>query len=247
MRYFAELAYLGTHYYGWQKQPKQISVQQVIEEGLSRLLNAPIEVVGCGRTDTGVHAKQYFLHFDSEETDTEKLCFRLNKFLPKDISFKRIFSVALTAHARFDASNRAYEYHLSFTKNPFTINTAYFFPQAKKLDIDKMQATAKLLLDYNEFFPFCKTNSDAKTMHCDLRRSEWILNEANDELVFHVASDRFLRGMVRLIVGACLKVGMGKVKLADVAKALDNQERLNKSYSAPPQGLYLNHIDYTFV
>lgn len=247
MRYFSELAYNGTNYFGWQIQPKQLSVQEKLEDAFSTLLQTKIQVVGCGRTDTGVHASQFFLHFDFPEDLPGDLLSRINKFLPKDIAIRRIFEVSKDAHARFDAFHRSYEYHLVFHKNPFEVNTAYFFPQAHQLDVQKMQDAAALLLNYEAFFPFCKTRSDAKTMDCEMKRAEWVLDEKAEKLVFHISANRFLRGMVRLIVGMCLNVGLGKLDLQIVKEALDNQTRIEKSLSAPAHGLFLTEIRYPFL
>ena len=199
MRYFVELSYNGTNYCGWQRQPDAPSVQQTIEEEFSKILRQTIAVVGCGRTDTGVHAKQYYLHFDYEDALPENLLFRLNKMLPKDIAIHKIQDVAADLHARFHATHRAYEYHLVFDKSPFEQETAYYHGPAARLDITKLQEAAQLLLDYKEFFPFCKSNTDVKTMLCDIRRADWEIQDKR--LIFHIAADRFLRGMVRLIVG----------------------------------------------
>jgi len=244
MRYFIELSYNGTAYSGWQRQPNALSVQEVIEVALAKVLRQEIPVVGCGRTDTGVHARQYFLHFDHESPLPNNFMNRLNKVLPVDIAFYHLREMSPKAHARFDAKERAYEYHIVFRKNPFTSQTAYYFPQWKKLDIEKMQAAAKLLLDYPAFYPFCKSKTDVKTMNCDLRRSEWEILPSQRGIIFHISANRFLRGMVRLIVGMCLNVGMGKLKLERVKEALDQQERLVKSLSAPPQGLFLTQVNY---
>ena len=244
MRYFAELAYNGMNYFGWQRQPKDISVQEVLEQAFTTILANTIEVTGCGRTDTGVHARHYIMHFDFEGTFPERFIDRINKFLPKDIVIYRIWEVPTEAHARFDATHRAYEYHIDFQKNPFAIDTTYYFHFAKQLDLDKMHAAAALLLEYKEFFPFCKTNHDAKTMRCTLFRAEWILHKEQEKLVFHIAANRFLRGMVRLIVGMMLNVGLGKTSLDEVRYALDHQTRLKRSLSVPPQGLYLCDIRY---
>ncbi|WP_425420344.1 tRNA pseudouridine(38-40) synthase TruA [Phaeodactylibacter xiamenensis] len=247
MRYFAELAYNGTNYVGWQSQPGQRSVQGTIEEALSTILNTPIEVVGCGRTDAGVHAKQYFLHFDFDGSFPQGFDRRINKFLPPDIAIYRFIEVAPDAHARFDATHRAYEYHIDFRKNPFGKDTRYFFPFAGQLDEKLLQKAAQLLLEYQEFYPFCKSNTDVKTMRCDLRRAEWIIDREAHSMVFHIAADRFLRGMVRLIVGMCLNVAHGKLDLKAVRVALEQQTRLPKSLSAPPDGLYLTDIRYPFI
>lgn len=247
MRYFAELAYNGTNYVGWQSQPGQVSVQGTIEAALSTILNTPIEVVGCGRTDAGVHAKQYFLHFDFNGAFPRGFDRRINKFLPPDIAIYRFIEVAPEAHARFDAAHRAYEYHIDFRKNPFGKDTRYFFPFASQLDRALLQEAAQLLLEFKEFYPFCKSNTDVKTMRCDLRRAEWIIDREAQNMVFHIAADRFLRGMVRLIVGMCLNVALGKLDLPDVRTALEEQVRLPKSLSAPPDGLYLTDIRYPFI
>jgi tRNA pseudouridine38-40 synthase len=247
MRYFAELAYNGAAYFGWQKQPDQISVQEVIENALSTILGQHIEVVGCGRTDTGVHAKQYFLHFDTNTPLPDGLLRRINKFLPKDIAIFRFINVPPTAHARFDATHRAYEYHIDFTKNPFGIKTRFFYPYRILPDYHLMNEAASLLMQYQEFTPFCKTHSDAKTMRCDLRTAKWEGQAETGSMVFHIASNRFLRGMVRLIVGMCLNVGTGKVQLEDVKKAMDTQQLLPKSWSIGPEGLYLTDIRYDYI
>lgn len=246
MRYFAELAYNGSHYVGWQNQPNGTSVQATIEQAFSTILNTEIEVVGCGRTDAGVHASQYFLHFDFTGDFPKAFINRINKFLPKDIAIFRIFAVEANAHARFDAHQRSYVYQVTFEKDPFAVETAYFFPYPDRPDFDKMQAAAKLLLAYREFYPFCKADHDAKTLICELSRSEWTKID-DQRLAFHITSNRFLRGMVRLIVGMCLNVGTGKVSLEEVKIALDQQTLLQKSTSAPPEGLFLNEVTYPFM
>lgn len=243
-RYFIELAYNGTSYFGWQRQPGKNSVQQTLEEYMGTILSTELEVTGCGRTDTGVHAKQYFAHFDFDGEFPQEFVRRLNKFLPKDIAVYRIFEVPAESHARFDAYQRSYEYHLSFRKNPFAEHFAYFYPFTQKPDLELMQKAAQLLLKYKEFAPFCKSNHDAKTMLCELSRAEWVFDGNGYDAVFHITSNRFLRGMVRLIVGMCLGVGTGQIELAEVEEALDLQSRLRKAISAPPEGLYLCGILY---
>ncbi len=247
MRYFAALAYNGTKYSGWQRQPNAISVQQVIEEAMSLILRTELSVMGCGRTDTGVHASYFIIHFDFEGDFPKAFMSRLNKYLPADIVFYWIKAVHKEAHARFDAYHRSYEYHLDFYKNPFQENTTFHFPFADKLDIDKMQAAAQLLLEYDEFATFCKTNSDAKTMFCQMKRAEWELRNNGKKLVFHISANRFLRGMVRLIVGMCLNVGLGKINIKDVQNALDQQKPLKKNLSVAAKGLYLTEVKYPFI
>lgn len=244
MRYFSELAYKGTNYNGWQRQPNAPSVQQAIEEAMATILGSAIEVVGCGRTDAGVHASQYFMHFDVEGDFPKEFLRRLNKLLPADIAIRSIFEVAPDAHARFGAVRRSYEYHVVLDKNPFGTDTTWHFPFFDKLDLQKTQAAAALLLNYKEFQPFCKSNTDVHTMECTLFRSEWVFDEAARRLVFHISANRFLRGMVRLIVGMCLNVGLGKVELEEVRQALDQQVLLKKSWSVPPDGLFLTEVRY---
>jgi tRNA pseudouridine38-40 synthase len=244
MRYFAELAYCGTSYAGWQKQPDQRTVQSVLEHWLSTLLRTHVEVTGCGRTDTGVHARYYVAHFDVPELLPENFLFRINQVLPSDIVVYRIWEVAPEAHARFDARHRAYEYHLCGVKDPFRQHTSLYYPRASAVNWEQAQAAVKLLLDYQEFFPFCKSDHDAHTLRCDLRRSEWIWDADTQQGVYHISADRFLRGMVRLIVGMSLQVGLGKLELEQVRHALDTQTLLPKSLSAPPEGLFLTEVVY---
>ncbi len=246
MRYFAELAYNGTRYCGWQRQPNGISVQEKLENTLPTLLGEMVQVTGCGRTDAGVHASQFFMHFDTERPFEHSYLGRLNRLLPPDIVLYRVFEVAPEAHARFDATLRSYAYHISLRKDPFHTETAWHFPFFKRLDLAKVQQSAQLLLEYEHFFPFCKSETDAKTMRCALSRSEWVLDEAAHRFTFHVSADRFLRGMVRLIVGACLNAGLGKITLDDIRMALERQERMQKSLSVPPNGLFLTEVRYPF-
>ncbi len=242
MRYFIKLAYKGTNYKGWQIQPNAPSVQETTENALSLIFNQPIKIVGCGRTDTGVHAKDYYAHFDFDNEIPKGFLPRINKILPPDIVIYELQPVENAAHARFGAYHRAYQYHIVFDKNPFEIDTAWYYYRARNLDIDKMNEAAQLLLNYSEFGPFCKTGHQAKTLICDIKRSEWEVRE--DRLIYHVAANRFLRGMVRLIVGMCINIGIEKITIEDVKWAMDNQTILKKSYSVPPDGLYLCDIKY---
>jgi len=247
MRYFIELSYNGTNYCGWQVQPHDMSVQQKIEESLATVLRTETPVVGCGRTDSGVHASQYFLHFDHPTPVPDNFMSRMNKVLPSDIAFYDLKQVADDAHTRFDASRRAYQYHITFKKDPFHQQTKYFFPQWNKLNINKMQEAATLLLEYSAFYTFCKSNTEVKTMNCDLMDSRWEVHQDGKGLTYHIAANRFLRGMVRLIVGMGLNIGMGKLKIDTVRHALDQQERLTKSLSVPPNGLFLTEVEYPVI
>jgi len=251
MRYFLRLAYNGYSYHGWQKQPNARSVQQTVEEAMSLILRQQIELVGCGRTDAGVHASSYAAHVDSTAKLPERLLGRLNRMLPDDIvifSMEEVGPIPPAGehgmHARFSASHRAYRYDITRVKDPFRQNTTWHYPHFDKLNIEVMNLAARLLLEYQEFAPFCKSNSDAKTMRCDVRRSEWVLAEAENELHYHIAADRFLRGMVRLIVGACIRVGAGELSIDELKTCLEGQTRLPRPLSVPPDGLFLTEVAY---
>jgi tRNA pseudouridine38-40 synthase len=244
MRYFIELAYNGTRFCGWQRQPNGVTVQEVLEKALSTLLRNETEITGCGRTDTGVHATQYFAHFDTASIVPDDLAHHINRILSKDVAVKRIFLVEDALHARFSATKRSYEYTILFDKNPFLTENAYYLHVAKQLDIAKMNEAAALLLQYKDFTTFCKTGGDTSTHLCQLTRSEWVLDEKNGKLVFYISANRFLRGMVRLIVGACLNIGLRKTDISTLKKAMDTQSLLPKSLSVPPHGLSLTKIEY---
>ena len=244
MRYFIELAYKGKNYFGWQRQPKQISVQEVLEEKLSVLLREKIDIVGAGRTDTGVHAKQMYAHFDySGEIQLEKFTFKLNSFLPKDISVYKIFKVEENAHARFDAISRAYEYHIHIGKNPFLSEGV--FQIYHDLDLDKMNEAAKLMYDYTDFKCFSKSKTDVRTYNCDVMNAVW--ERKDNQLIFHVKADRFLRNMVRAIVGTLLEVGVGKKTIEDFKQVLESRDRTKAGTSVPAQGLYLTEVVYPYI
>ncbi len=241
MRYFIEIAYNGKNYHGWQIQPDAISVQEVLERALSTLFRKEIKVTGAGRTDTGVHAKQLFAHFDVEEIeDISQLVFRLNSFLPKDISIKNIFKVKKEAHARFDAVEREYKYVITLRKDPFLENFAYLIYQKPKLAL--MNEAANTLLDYNDFQCFSRSKTDVKTYHCSIQKAAW--TEKDSQLTFTIAADRFLRNMVRAIVGTLLDVGYEKISLAEFHGIIRSKDRSRAGASAPAHGLYLTKVIY---
>lgn len=244
-RYFLEFAYNGTRFHGYQIQPNGLSIQETIQKALSVLLKTETEITGCGRTDSGVHALQYYAHFDFEGALPSNLIYSLNGILKKDIVFYNCIPVHDTAHARFDASSRSYVYHIDLRPNPFRQETSYYCPFASDMDMGLMQEAATLLLNYKEFDTFCLTDNDAKTKICRLTKSEWIFNQWQWE--FHIKSDRFLRGMIRLIVGMCLNVGKGKVSLEEVRQALDQKTALKQAWSAPASGLLLTDIIYPYI
>lgn len=241
LRYFIEIAYNGKNYHGWQIQPDASSVQQTLEEALSTILRSKIAIVGAGRTDTGVHAKQIFAHFDfAEAIDIKELCFKLNSFLPKDIAIKDIASVKENAHARFDALSRTYEYHISLEKNPFATDFSYQLHHIP--DVYKMNKAAKILLNYNDFQCFSKSKTDVKTYHCIITFAEWKLT--NHKLVFTITADRFLRNMVRAIVGTLLEIGLGKIDVDDLHTIIKSKNRNMAGTSVPAEGLYLTRVEY---
>ena len=248
MRYFIELAYKGTNYHGWQYQPGADSVQETLTKALSLLLKTDIDIVGAGRTDTGVHAKQMFAHFDFEtEIDTPQLIHKLNSFLPKDIVVFNILKVADEAHARFDATKRTYEYHIHTMKDVFENDGSYQFQLP--LDIDKMNEACQILFKHNDFECFSKVNTDVKTFNCVIFEAHWTrggAEQSENKLVFTIAADRFLRNMVRAIVGTMINIGTGKISLADFEKIIDSKDRSQAGFSVPAHGLYLTKIDYDF-
>lgn len=246
MRYFLTLSYLGTRYSGWQAQPNAPSVQATLESALATILREPVEVTGCGRTDAGVHARYYVAHFDAEGDLPKNLLYGLNGLLPADIAVHDLRPVHSGAHARYDAFERSYEYHIALRKDPFATETTWFFPQNRHLNLKKMQQTADLLMNYSAFFPFCKTDSGVDSYNCEVRNVVWESKPAEYRLIFHINANRFLRGMVRLIVGACINVGRGKLQLEDVKAALEEQKPLEKSLSVPPHGLFLTAVRYPY-
>ncbi len=242
MRYFIELSYHGKMYHGWQIQPNENSVQETIEKALSVLLRDEITVVGCGRTDTGVHASQFFLHFDINLTiDKEKLKFRLNSFLPKDIAIFQIREVNDTAHARFDAIARSYVYQISMEKNVFLMDSSLQMSNTN-LNVKKMNEAAKLLLNYKDFKCFSRSKTDVKTYDCDISQAFW--KKEDKLLVFNVTADRFLRNMVRAMVGTLLKVGQGELSLDDFVAVIESRDRTKAGASVKAKGLFLSKVDY---
>lgn len=241
MRYFIELSYYGKVYHGWQNQPNAISVQEVVEKALSTLLGEKIDIVAAGRTDAGVHALQMFVHFDIDLSfNTEDLTFKLNAFLPQDIAVHDIFEVKPEAHARFDARSRTYLYRLALKKNAFNFDYAYFMK--KPLQLQLMNEAAKVLLGHQDFQCFSKTNTDVKTYFCDIKQAEW--KQIDDELHFTIKADRFLRNMVRAIVGTLINVGLEKITIDDLQAIIQSKDRSEAGYSVPAHGLYLINIDY---
>lgn len=249
MRYFIHLAYNGANYNGYQTQPGLPTVQETIEKALSTLLRQPVAIVGCGRTDTGVHASDYYAHFTLPETDTfdgridcQQLTFKLNSFLPSDLAIFDIFPVRDNAHARFDATARTYQYHVSDRRLPFRqglYSRIYYRP-----DLDLMNLGAQILMEYEDFTSFAKLHTDVKTNICHLTQAHW--DEVGDEWVFTIRSNRFLRNMVRSVTGTLLDVGRGKLSLDGLRQIVERKDRCAAGVSMPPQGLYLMKVEYPF-
>ena len=241
MRYFIELSYNGTHFHGWQKQPNAASVQESIENALTLLLKEKTVIMGAGRTDTGVHAKFMVAHFDTEiDFDNELLIFKLNSFLPPSIAIRNIYSVKPEAHARFDALTRAYEYRLITQKNPFETESAYHLKG--NLDVEAMNKAAEKLLNYTNFKCFSKSKTDVKTYDCKLFYAYW--EKHDDVLLFKISANRFLRNMVRAIVGTLIEVGQEKLNIEDIDRIIESKNRSEAGYSVPAKGLYLTEVTY---
>lgn len=246
MRYFIKFSYKGTDYHGWQYQPNARSVQETLCKALSVVLesNEEFALMGAGRTDTGVHARVMFAHFDSVKSIDAKSCIhKLNSYLPIDIVVFDIIPVHDQAHARFDAIQRTYEYHITTFKNAFTENLSWYFH--KDLDVDLMNEAATLLLMYSDFQAFSKVNTDVNTFICKISEAFWQKEGSN--LVFTITADRFLRNMVRAIVGTMINVGLHKITLDDFKRIIENKNRSDAGFSVPAHGLYLTKIEYNFL
>lgn len=242
-RYRIDLSYNGSSFYGWQIQPKQNSVQAEIESALSKLnSNQPVEVVGCGRTDTGVHAHHYVLHTEmSLELSSEDFIYKLNKMLPPSIAFQSIEEVSADFHARFSAKRRTYRYFIHQKKDPFRFEHSWYMTQA--LDIDSMNRASGSLLGKQDFTSFSKLHTDVKTNICEVHQAEWHRID-EDTIYFEITADRFLRNMVRAIVGTMVDVGLGKLTAEDISAILTKKDRGEASVSVPAHGLYLWKVEY---
>lgn len=244
MRYFIEFAYDGSSFFGYQIQPNEISVQEELEKALSTILREPIKTTGAGRTDTGVHAKKMFAHFETEQKLDENLVYKLNSFLSENISIKQIFEVPSDMHARFSATFRTYEYYISTEKNPFTINSCWQTWRQKPLNIDAMNEACTILFEYDDFTSFAKLHTDNKTNICTIYKAEW--EQFENQLKFTISADRFLRNMVRAIVGTMVEIGTGKLQPNDMRKIIEDKYRNSAGVSAPAQGLFLVDVGYEF-
>jgi tRNA pseudouridine38-40 synthase len=242
-RYFIFLQFKGTDFHGWQKQPNAVTVQQILDEQLSVLFQEKIETTGAGRTDTGVHALDFAAHFDTScslPVDRSQFLYKINCLLPKSIAVFDIKPVSADANARFDAISRTYKYFISISKDPFTSEFAYFYPWT--LDLGKMNIACKKLFDYTDFTSFSKLHTDVKTNNCQIREATW--TNSGNQLVFTITADRFLRNMVRAIVGTMIDVGKGKITPIDFCRIIEKKSRGLAGVSVPPHGLFLTKIEY---
>ena len=242
MRFFITLSYDGTRYHGWQIQPNGDSIQQRLQEALSTLLRQPVEVVGAGRTDTGVHARMMVAHFDwPEEIDGKQLTYKLNKLLPQDIAVQGVQQVEEDMHARFSATSRTYHYYINTYKDPFL--QAYSWQIPFTLDFDKMNEAAKVLLEYEDFTSFSKVNTDTKTNLCNIKEAYW-KEVAPNQWRFTITANRFLRNMVRAIVGTLVEVGRGRINIEEMRQIIEAKDRCSAGESVPGKALFLVDIKY---
>lgn len=241
-RYFMELAYKGTGFHGWQIQSNANTVQEELNNALSLILRQPIETMGSGRTDTGVHARQQYLHFDTAEVlDRKDLLKRLNSILPKDIAVYNLREVYPDAHARFSATARSYSYYISLRKNPFEEGLSW--QCFSKLNVHEMNEASKILLTYRDFECFSRVKTAVKSFECEIKEAFW--EQKEQHLIFHIMANRFLRGMVRSIVGTLVQVGEGRLDLKGFRDVIESKNRGRAGISAPSHGLYLCSVAYS--
>ncbi len=256
MRYFLQLSYNGSSFHGWQSQPNAVSVQETVEKAISTVTRRPVAVTGAGRTDTGVHARCMFAHFDLEDEihDKGKFLLSLNRLCGPNVAFHDLIEVSPDAHARFDATERTYKYIVTFRKSPFLSGLSWHSPSV--LDVEKMNEAAAILTDTSDFTSFAKLHSDVKTNICDVRNAIWTplsdqgqsgISFPGDGIVFTISADRFLRNMVRAVVGTLVEVGRGKISLNGFREIIERKNRCAAGTSMPPGGLYLWEIKYPFI
>ena len=242
-RYFVTLSYDGTRYHGWQIQPNGVSVQERLQEALSTLLREPIAVTGAGRTDAGVHARKMVAHFDwkGDAIDGQQLAYKLNRLLPNDIAVSKVEMVSEDMHARFSATSRMYRYYIHTTKDPF--QRAYSCEIHYPLDFAKMNDAARILMTYEDFGAFCKSGADVKTTLCQVTKAEWVQTSPTT-WYFEIRANRFLRNMVRAVVGTLIEVGRGRLSLDDFKKVIEGKQRSDAGESMPGNALFLEDIVY---
>ena len=242
-RYFIEFSYDGSSYHGFQKQLNAITIQEILENAISTILRDKIDIISAGRTDSGVHAVNMFAHFNYDiktKIEESNFCHLLNRILPADIVINAIHMVKSDSHSRFDAISRTYNYYITDTKDTF--NHRYRYYLSEELDYSKMNKASKLLYEYEDFKCFSKSNTDVKTFNCKITNANWV--KLDDDWKFTITSNRFLRNMVRAIVGTLIEIGKGKVSIKDLDSIIQSKDRRNAGYSVPAEGLFLNEIIY---
>lgn len=240
-RYFIELMYKGTAYSGFQVQENAQTVQSEVEKAFFVLQKEQVTMTGSSRTDSNVHALQNFFHFDAETPIHTQFLYKINAILPRDIVIKNIYAVAPDAHCRFDALSRTYQYHIYRNKNPFLEDRSYFFPFS--IDIEQMQVAAAVLKEYHDFTSFSKRNTQVKTFLCNILESEW-REGYNNQFIFHVKANRFLRGMVRGLTGTMLQVGRGKLSIEEFRQIMEAKDCTQADFAVPGHGLFLANVEY---
>lgn len=239
-RYFIELTYRGTNYAGFQKQGNAHTVQAELEKALATVFRSEFQLTGSSRTDAGVHALQNYFHFDTPLQLEDRMIYNLNAVLPDDLAIKSLRRVADSAHCRFDAVSRSYRYHICRRKQPFLVDRAYFFPYT--LDISLMSEAADMLLEYTDFTSFSKRNTQVKTFNCMLLESRWETTDYGS--VYVVRGNRFLRGMVRALTGTMLRVGRGRMDLAEFRRVIEARDCTRADFAVPAHGLFLEQVNY---
>ena len=240
MRYFLDISYKGTSFHGWQRQPNAYTVQEALENAMKVLLNEAIQVTASGRTDTGVHALQQMVHFDTPQLLNEDFTYKLNHILPQSVGANHLYLVSDEAHSRFDAISRSYEYHIHTTKDPFANEQSYRVKP--KLDLNRLNASAQLLVGKQDFCSFSKVHTAVSHFECDLKEARW--EQQGNKIVFHVTANRFLRGMVRTLVGTMLEVGIGKQEVSWIKEILEAKDRKAAGRAVDPEGLFLTKVVY---
>lgn len=242
-RYFIFISFKGTSYHGWQIQPNSITVQKTLDEALTCIVGENISTTGAGRTDAGVHALVFCAHFDSSDPDltaNKNLIFRLNRFLPDDITVTGIRKVVPDSNARYSAISRTYKYYISRTKDPFNDDSSWFIHA--DLDIESMNRASEILLNHSDFTSFSRLHSDSKTNFCKVYSAGW--EQSGSRLIFTIKADRFLRNMVRAITGTMVEVGRGKINPEEFERIILSKDRSSAGMSAPAKGLFLEAVEY---
>jgi tRNA pseudouridine38-40 synthase len=240
LRYFLDISYKGTSFHGWQRQPNAYTVQEALENAMKVLLQGEVQTTASGRTDTGVHAVQQMIHFDAEQVLSADFMYKLNHILPQTMVAHRLYQVADDAHTRFDAISRSYEYHIHTVKDPFMNQQSYWVKP--KLDLDRLNAAAACLVGIKDFRSFSKVHTGVAHFECDITEARW--EQQGHKIIFYVTANRFLRGMVRALVGTMLEVGIGKQEVSWIKEILAAKDRKAAGRAVHPEGLFLTKVVY---